>query len=169
MSAQLKFLPLALLLVVPGLLGDPAMNRVEVKTQADANKQLIGASFNRWRAGTGGPFELLAANATWTITGNSLVARKYSSRDEFLDMVIKPFNARLTKPLVPTMRSLHTDGKTVIALFDGEALARDGKPYRNTYAWFMEVHDGKIVNVIAFFDSIAFDEFWKRVEPVPAR
>lgn len=45
--------------------------------------------------------------------------------------MIKPFNARLTKPLVPTMRSLHSDGDTVIALFDGEALALDGKPYRN--------------------------------------
>jgi uncharacterized protein len=86
-------------------------------------------------------------------------------RDEFIDTVIKPFNARLTKPLVPTMRSLHSDGDTVIALFDGEALALDGKPYRNTYAWLMEMKDGKIVKVTAFFDAITFDEFWKRVQP----
>jgi hypothetical protein len=43
-----------------------------------------------------------ACDATWIITGNS-----------FLDAVIKPFNARLTKPLVPTMRGLDTDGDTV--------------------------------------------------------
>ena len=87
------------------------------------NKATVQAAFDVWRAGTGGPFALLAS------TGNN-------SRDEFLDRVIKPFNARLTKPLVPTLRSLHSDGDTIIALFDGEATALDGKPYRNTYAWF---------------------------------
>ncbi|MBD2682288.1 MULTISPECIES: nuclear transport factor 2 family protein [Nostoc] len=149
--------------IIACLMGTPTMNASETKTEV--NKQLIQASFDRWRAGTGGPFELLAADATWTITGNSLVAKEYASRDEFLDAVIKPFNARLTKPLSPTIRSLYSEGDTVIVLFDGEATAVDGKPYRNTYAWFMEMRDGKIVKVIAFFDSIAFDEFWRRVPP----
>jgi ketosteroid isomerase-like protein len=27
------------------------------------------------------------------------------------------------------------------------------------------MRDGKIVKATAFFDSIAFDEFWKRVQP----
>ena len=45
-----------------------------------------------WRAGTGGPFALLADNATWTITGNSVAAKTYNSRYEFLDIVIKPFD-----------------------------------------------------------------------------
>ena len=136
----------------------------ETKTE-ERNKAAIQAAFNAWRAGTGGPFSLLAPDATWTITGNSLAAKKYKTRDEFLNAVIKPFNARLAKPLVPTIRSLHSDRDTVIALFDGEATALDGKPYRNTYAWFMEMRDGKIVNVTAFFDSVAFDEFWERVQP----
>lgn len=112
----------------------------------------------------GGPLPLLAPDATWTITGNSLAAKTYQSRDEFLNTVIKPFNARLTRPLVSTIRSLHSDGDTVIALFDGDATALDGKPYRNTYAWFMEMEDGKIVKATAFFDSIAFDDFWKRMQ-----
>src|SRR5688572_25481676 len=107
------------------LMGTPSMHASE--TKAEVNKQLIQASFDRWRAETGGPFELLAANATWTITGKSLVAKEYASRDEFLDAVIKPFNARLTKPLSPTIRSLYTEGDTVIVLFDGEATAVDGK------------------------------------------
>ena len=94
-----------------------------------------------------------------------MVAKTDNRRDEFLDTVIKPFNARLTKPLISTIRSLHSDGDTVIALFDGEATALDGMPSRNTYAWFMEMRDGKIVKATAFFDSIAFDEFWKRVQP----
>jgi uncharacterized protein len=147
------------------LAGLKQMRAAETETEAK-NKAAVQAAFDAWRAGTGGPFSLLTPDATWTITGNSVAAAKiYNSRDEFLESVIKPFNARLTKPLVPTIRSLHSDGDTVIAFFDGEAIALDGKPYRNTYAWFMEMRDGEIVNVTAFFDSIAFDEFWKRVRP----
>lgn len=109
------------------LLGIERMLATETETE-EKNKAAVQAAFDAWRAGTGGPFALLAPDATWTITGNSLVAKTYRSRDEFLDTVIKPFNARLTKPLVPTIRSLHGDGDTVIALFDGEATALDGKP-----------------------------------------
>jgi ketosteroid isomerase-like protein len=79
--------------------------------------------------------------------------------------VIKPFNARLTKRLVPTVRAIYSDGDTVIALFDAQATARDGKLYRNTYTWYMRMVDGKIVDVIAFFDTIEFNDLWTRVKP----
>jgi uncharacterized protein len=52
-----------------------------------------------------------------------------------MEVVINPFNARLSKPLVPTVRGLYAAGDMVIALFDGEGTARDGRPYRNTYSW----------------------------------
>lgn len=150
--------------IAPGpVLGDS----IATGQEAANNKQLIQASFDRWRAGTGGPFELLSEDATWTITGNCVVAQKYQGREEFMTKVIKPFNARLIQPLSPTIRSLHSDGATVVAYFEGEATALDGQPYRNTYAWFMEMRAGKIVNVTAFFDAIAFDEFWRRVQPRP--
>jgi hypothetical protein len=65
------------------LMGTPAMNGSEIKASAEANKQLIQASFDRWPAGTGGPFELLAADATWTITGNSFVAKNMRRATNF--------------------------------------------------------------------------------------
>ena len=154
-----------LILVIGWLTGIPFMKAAETSGSAETNKLLVQESFDRWRTGTGGPFELLAADATWTITGNSLVSKKYANRDAFLDTVIKPFNARVSKPLVPTMRRLYSDGDTIIALFDGEATALDGKPYRNTYAWFMTMREGRIVQVTAFFDALEFNDLWKRVEP----
>jgi ketosteroid isomerase-like protein len=48
---------------------------------------------------------------------------------------------------------------------DAEATARDGVPYRNTYTWYFQMKDGKVVKAIAFFDTRDFDEFWKRVSP----
>jgi ketosteroid isomerase-like protein len=80
--------------------------------------------------------------------------------------VIQPFNARMRTGLRPTtVRSIHAADDTVIAFFDANGIARDGKPYSNTYAWFLQMRDGKVVNASAFFDSVAFNELWNRVRP----
>ena len=130
------------------------------------NKQSVHAAFDAWRNGlAGNVFNLLAPDAKWTIVGNAPVSRTYASRQEFLDMVIKPFNARLSKRLMPTVRGLYADGDMVIAFFDAEGTARDGKPYKSTYTWYLQMSDGRIVNVVAFFDTIEFTDFWTRITP----
>lgn len=134
-------------------------------TLATRNRELVQARFERWRAGDGGPFELLADDARWTITGSSPLSKTYSSKEQFMAEVIRPFNARMDEPLKPVVRSIHADGDTVIVLFDAESRCRDGKPYRNTYAWFMELKDERAVKVTAFFDTRLFDEMWARVKP----
>jgi uncharacterized protein len=131
------------------------------------NKALVRASFDRWRNGTGGPFELLAPDVEWTIVGSSPLARTYHSKQEFIDIVIEPFNARMSKPLVPTVRGIFADGEMVIILFDAEATVIDGKPYLNTYTWYFQMQGAHVVKAVAFFDSRDFDEFWNRVSPKP--
>ena len=84
------------------------------------NKQTVQAGFDAWRNGTGSPYDLLAADAKWTIVGNAPVSRTYNSKQEFMDVVIKPFNARMSRRLIPTVRRIYGDGDTVIALFDAE-------------------------------------------------
>jgi uncharacterized protein len=79
--------------------------------------------------------------------------------------VIRPFNARMKVGLKPTIRNLYAEGDTVIVFFDASGTARDGKPYANTYAWFLDMRDGKIVKAFAFFDSVVFNEFWQRAKP----
>lgn len=63
---------------------------------------------------------------------------------------------------------MYADGDTVIVFFDAKGPAKDGKPYTNTYAWFLDFHGGKIVNAPAFFDSIAFNDLWTRLPPATA-
>lgn len=129
------------------------------------NKEAIRVAFHAWRDGTGNVFDLLTTDAKWAIVGNASVSRTYTSRQEFMDAVITPFNARLSRRLVPEVRAIYADGDVVIAFFDAEAIARDGKPYRNTYTWYMKLREGKIVEVIAFFDTIEFMDLWTRVQP----
>ncbi|HEY0505628.1 MAG TPA: nuclear transport factor 2 family protein [Lysobacter sp.] len=127
----------------------------------------VRAAFDAWAAGTGGPYALLAEDAVWTITGNSLASKTYANREAFMSEVIRPFNARMSTGLKPTIRNLYRDGDTVIVLFDASGTARDGKPYANTYAWFLELRGDRIVRAVAFFDAIAFDDLWTRVNPTP--
>jgi uncharacterized protein len=110
-------------------------------TTPERNKALVQASFNNWRSGTG------------------------SSKQEFLDNVIHPFNARMATRLVPTVRGIYADGDTVITLFDATATAKDGVPYHNTYTWYFQFNGANVVKALAFFDTRDFDEFWTRVKP----
>ena len=151
----------AVALLVTILFGDAAMAEDSIQH----NKAVVQESFDRWRSGTGGPFELLTPEAEWTIVGSSPLSKTWHGKKEFIDEVIGPFNARMAKPLVPTIRGLYADGDTVIILFDAAATARDGVRYYNTYTWYFQMKDAKIVKAIAFFDTRDFDEFWKRVSP----
>lgn len=130
-----------------------------------SNQQTIQEALNAWAQGTGSPYDLLRADAKWTIVGNAPVSRTYVSKKDFIDNVIKPFNARMSGRLIPTVRHLYVDGDTVIALFDAAGTARDGKPYKNTYTWYLRMEGGEIVEGTAFFDTIEFTDFWTRITP----
>ena len=135
------------------------------QTEVSENKALVQASFDRWSAGAGSPFELLVPEADWTIVGSSPLSKTYPNRAAFLEEVIHPFNARMATPLIPTVRGIYADGDMVISLFDASATTKDGQPYHNTYTWYFRMKDRKAVSVIAFFDTRDFDEFWNRVSP----
>lgn len=56
--------------------------------------------------------------------------------------VIRPFNARMRARLIPTtLHELVVDGERVVVRFDAAGTAIDGKPYSNTYAWFLTVRE----------------------------
>jgi uncharacterized protein len=157
----LRFLlPVIALLVMTsaGTASAQPYDRVET-----ANLDVIQAGFDAWSSGTGSPYDALADNATWEITGNSVASRVYTGKEDFLANVIRPFNAGMSQRLIPTIRDMYADGDTVVALFDAEGFARDQIPYRNTYAWFLTLDDGQIVRASAFFDSITFNDLWERV------
>jgi len=75
-------------------------------------------------------------------------------RKQFLEEAIAPINERLSVKIVPRVRGIYVDGDMVIALWDGTAIANDGQPYNNTYSRYMTMKNGRIVKVVAFFDTI---------------
>jgi ketosteroid isomerase-like protein len=143
--------------------GEAPMTASTVSTTEARNRSLVETAFKAWRDGTGSPYSLLADDVSWTIVGRSDASKTYANSEAFMSEVIRPFNARMREGLRPTIRSLHVDGNTVIIFFDAQGVARDGQPYVNTYAWFWEMRDGRVTKAHAFFDSISFNELWRRV------
>jgi hypothetical protein len=138
----------------------------EIVTSREArNKALVRDRFDAWAQGTGSPFELLTDDANWTIEGGSVASNTYRGRETFLREVIRPFNARMSEALRPTIRGIYADGDVVVIFFDAKGTARDGQPYANTYFWLFEMHDGKVTRASALFDSIELNELWARVAP----
>ena len=132
------------------------------------NRQRVESAFAAWMSGSGYITDLLAPDLTWTIVGQSDASTTYTSRQEFVDEVLHPFGQRFAERFRPVaIRGVYADGDTVIVMWDGHGVAVDEVPYDNTYAWFMTFRDGQVVEATAFYDSIAFNELWRRVEPVP--
>jgi ketosteroid isomerase-like protein len=142
----------------------------EERTVTGTNKARVEGVLKAWMAGDGTALQgLLDDNVEWTIAGNSLVSGTTHSRAELNAKVLGPFGARFSQSQdrfrPRRIYGIYTDGDTVIAHLDAAGVANDGKPYANAYVWILTMRGDKVVGVTAFFDSIAFDELWRRVSP----
>lgn len=118
-----------------------------------ANQALIQKAFEDWRAGQGGIFQLLADDAVWVVAGSSPYSGTYRTRQAFMEDAVKPITDKLTTPIVPTVRQIVAQGPHVVVHWDGQATARDGSRYENSYSWHMQLENGRITRVTAFLDT----------------
>ncbi len=122
-------------------------------------------AFRAWQNGTGNITDLFADNLVWTIKGHSLASKTYQSKKAFIDEVLQPFAARFSERFRPVSIRVYVDGDTAIVLWEGEGTRVDGKPYKNSYAWFMRYQDDLVVEATAFYDSLSFNQLWTEVTP----
>jgi ketosteroid isomerase-like protein len=136
----------------------------------ESNRQIVADAFAAWAAGTGYVTAIFAPGMRWEIVGRSAVSETFSSTEQFVDKVLRPFGERFSTdaPFRPVrVRAIYADDDqdTVAVVWDGAGTTLAGTTYRNTYAWFMTLQDGKVVDGTAFYDSIAFNELWETVSP----
>ena len=131
------------------------------------NKEIVARAYSAWAAGGTSFFDILDDRVIWTILGPGPHARTYGSKAAFLEAAVVPFGARLSSPLKPTVRSIHADGDDVVILWDGVATTRDSQTYRNTYAWFFTMRNGRVVEAKALLDLQAYGEVLSRAAAAP--
>jgi uncharacterized protein len=132
------------------------------------NRRIIRETFEAWRSGSAPVTDVFAPDMTRRIEGHSVASKAYASKQQFVDEVLAPCGARFARGerfRPATIRSIYADGDTVIVFWDGRGVANDGRPYENSYAWFLRLREGLVVDGIAFYDSISFNELWSRVPP----
>ena len=128
--------------------------------------ETVRRAFDDWTRGQAHVSAVFDPDMRWEIVGRSAVAGTYVGAQHFVDEVLLPFAARFSPegPFRPVrVRSTYADGDTVVVVWDGEGTTRAGTTYANTYAWFLTLRAGLVVDATAFFDSIAFDELWHGV------
>jgi ketosteroid isomerase-like protein len=137
-----------------------------MSTETETNRETIRRAFEAWQQGKGNITDVFAPDMVWRIEGHSTASKEYPNKQAFIDEVLAPFAARFREPFRPiSIRGIFADGHTVIVLWDGRGVAKDGRPYENSYAWFMALMDGRVVDGTAFYDSISFNDLWSRVRP----
>lgn len=130
---------------------------------AQTKKEIVTKAFDAWTTqGTSDVFDLLADNLQWRINGSTPWSKTYTSKQQFMDEVIIPLNEKLSVKIKPTVRHVYQDGNTVIVIWDGQATALDGKPYRSSYSWNMTFTGDQITHVEAFLDGQEFGDIMQR-------
>jgi ketosteroid isomerase-like protein len=132
-------------------------------TSSESNKELVSKAFEGWKQGKGTVFDLLAADATWIVAGSSPVSATYHGKQELLEKAVKPISSRLSKPIVPEVESIVSEGNHIVVLWHGQATALDGKPYNNTYLWHLTFENGSIIKGTALLDTYVLTNLIERI------
>jgi ketosteroid isomerase-like protein len=138
------------------------------RDKTERNRAAITAAFEAWRDDGAPLADHFAPDMTWRIEGHSAASRTYANKREFTDEVLGPFGRRFSTsdPFRPVrIRGVYADGDTVIVVWDGRGTTVQDTTYENSYAWFMQMRDGMVIDGTAFYDSISFNELWAHVPP----
>lgn len=100
---------------------------------------------------------MLADDVWWTIAGSAPSAQTFNGRQAFLTGAFDPIAESFAGPIKPTIRELVADGNAVVVRWDGVAPMKDWQTYRNSYAWFFTMRDGKVFEATAFLDLPTYD------------
>jgi len=133
---------------------------------AQANRQVVTAAFERWAAGgTGFYQDILWPDASWTIMGSGWAARTYGSRAELIARAVRPVTERLKVPIKPAVTKVWTEDNAVIVLWSGVGITCNDTTYKNDYVWIFYMQNKKAMRATAFLDLAAYYELIKQVRP----
>jgi ketosteroid isomerase-like protein len=123
-------------------------------TTQDENKELVREAFRPWERGDSRPFfDLIADDVAWTVIGSTPASGKYASKQAVIDQAFGPLLERLEGPLKTRFIDIAADGQKVFLRFQSTGIAKTGLHYDRTYCFAMVMHDGRIVEIVAYLDT----------------
>ena len=117
------------------------------------NKQILRAAFTELAVSNAKPFvDLMADDFSWICTGTTRWSRRYAGKQTVLDELFAPLRAKLGR--ITTVANRFTaDGDTVVVEAQGRNMTRDGMAYNNQYCFVIHMREGKMRELIEYFDT----------------
>lgn len=117
------------------------------------NKQILQAAFAELAVSNAKPFvDLMADDFCWVCTGTTLWSRRYAGRQTVLDELFAPLRAKLGR-ITTVANHFTAEGDTVVVEAQGRNTTRDGMSYNNQYCFVIHMHEGKMHELIEYFDT----------------
>lgn len=152
------------LLVSPGAL---AASQQQLSSgsvdSAQRNLEVVREAFQRWAAGGGFFADVVAPDVRWIVHGTGPAAKTYVGHTAYVREFVRPLSARLGRQVAPQIRDLVAKSDVVIAIWDGESIARDGVPYQNQYVWVFRMSGTTAIEIEVFLDLERYYEVLRRV------
>ena len=101
----------------------------------------------------------LADDIQWTIIGTTVLSGTSHGKAEVIEKRLKPLRARLADgPIVFSLERFIAEGEYVVMQAHGQATAKSGKPYNNTYCINTycivgRIVDGKLKEMTDYIDT----------------
>ena len=93
-------------------------------------------------------------DVVFTATGSSPLAGRHEGKAEYRAKVLDPLHERLATPLAPVVEQTIIEGEWAAVRFRSEGVrGRNGADFSMTYCWLIKVVDGRIVEVVGFYDQ----------------
>jgi ketosteroid isomerase-like protein len=129
-----------------------------------SNQELVRTIFRELAAGNRRALlQRTAENCHWTVTGSCSVAGEYRGRKAFYEQVLSVITRRLKTPVHPTVVRVFGEGDWVTLEWRGDALALDGRPYKNVYCWVLRIEERMIQQGIIYHDSALVRDLLERL------
>lgn len=122
--------------------------------EAAANKRLLAHVFAETEAGNGGPFwEMLADDIRWTIIGRNAWSTTHDGKEALRRDLFGPLRRKFDGINRVKAIRLIAEDDCVAVEGRGNAVLKDGTPYRNEYCWVFRFRAGKVVEAIEYMDT----------------
>ena len=119
-----------------------------------SNRQIIQQVFDELAKGNGRPFsDCMAEDCCWTLTGSTPWSRSFRGKQAIRQELLKPLFENFADAYTGEVKRILADGDFVVVEWRGRVTTREGKPYHNAYCYVIRMADGKMQELIEYWDT----------------
>jgi uncharacterized protein len=102
-------------------------------------------------------FDLLAADASYRIIGNTAISAPMRGRDN-IKAVLASALGSFRSPLQLVFKELIVEGQRAVGLASGAGVGPTGLPYeQRDYAMVLRIENGQVQDVVEYMDTVAVE------------